>query len=115
MANSGKMLSKKSLKEKNFGPNEPRDLFIDMQVTGLRSNAGCAFERTGYFAVERTPYGRPQITARASRVRCGLTGLRSTLAMRVIVFVFERRPCVRTHIKNYFSSLHVHFAPLIKM
>jgi hypothetical protein len=115
MTNSGKMLSKKSPKEKNCGPNEPRDLFIDMQVTGLRSNAGLAFECTGYFAVERTPYGRPQITARAGHVRRGLIGLRSTLAVRATVFAFERTPCIRTHIRNYFSSLHVHFAPLIKM
>ena len=44
-----------------------RGLFIGWQVTGLRSNAGCAFERTGYFAVERRAYGRPQITARVAR------------------------------------------------
>jgi hypothetical protein len=46
MANSGKMLSKKSPKKKNSGPNEPRDLFIDMQVTGLRSNEPVIYGRT---------------------------------------------------------------------
>jgi hypothetical protein len=109
------MLSKKSSNEKNSGPNEPRDLFIDMQVTGLRSNTGLVFERTGYFAVECAPYGRPQITARAGRVRRWLTRLSSTLAVHATVFAFECTPCVRMHIRNYFSSLHVHFAHLIKM
>ena len=34
-----------------------RGLFIGWQVTGLRLNAGCAFERTGYVAVVRRAYG----------------------------------------------------------
>jgi hypothetical protein len=91
---------------------------MDMQVMGLRSNAGYAFECTGYFAVERTPYGRPQITARAGRVRRGLTGLRSTLAMRATVSAFERTKCGRTHFGRApllslgFKSI---FAPLVKM
>jgi hypothetical protein len=40
--------------------------------------------------VERAPYGRPQITARADRVRRKLTGLRLTLALRATAFAFER-------------------------
>jgi hypothetical protein len=65
--------------------------------------------------VERAPHDRPQITVRPGRVRRGLTGLCSTLALRATTFAFQHRPCVRTHIRNFFSSLHVHFAHLIQI
>jgi hypothetical protein len=47
MANSGKILSKKCPR-KGTPDQMTQGTFIDMKITGLRSNAIDAFERTSY-------------------------------------------------------------------
>jgi hypothetical protein len=64
--------------------------------------------------VERTAHGQPQKTARAGSVRRGLTGLRSSSALRATASAFECKSCVRTHFRillHHFMSI---FAPSVK-
>jgi hypothetical protein len=86
--------SKKRTQTKDSRQNGPRVLFISWQVTGLRSNAGSAFERTSLFVVERRVYGRPQITAKVARADRACV---QPLLLRATVGVFERTKCGRTH------------------
>jgi hypothetical protein len=99
VANNGKTLSK----------NRPKKNSLDQMAKGpIYRHAGNrpAFERTPCVrtrqlsAVERATHSRPQITARAGSVRRGLTGLRSSSALRATASAFERIPCVRMHFWN---------------